>query len=95
METIPIKIVDKLMDVLCNFDFEKASEVLKKIEGDFDKYEASELKYFVKEKLLYVYQKAIEENSSYYFCSTGHFRIEYNDGDFRIALELVEWSTSY
>lgn len=95
METMPIKIVDKLMDMLCDFDFEKASEILKKIVGDSDKYEVSELKYFIKEKLLYVYQKAIGEESSYYFCSTGHFRIEYNDGDFRVALELVEWNTSY
>lgn len=95
MKTIPIEIFNKIFDVLCNFDFEKTSEILKKFEGDSNEYGVSELKYFIKERLLYVYQKAIEENSSYYFCSTGHFRIEYNDGDFRVALELAEWNTSY
>ena len=94
-ETIPIEIFNKIFDVLCNFDFEKASEILKTIASNSEQYEVSELKYFIKEKLLYVYQKAIEEESSYYFCSTGYFRIEYNDGDFRVALEFVEWNTSY
>lgn len=96
-DTIPIKIVKAMMEVLCSFDFEKALAVLKTF-GDDRKYEEMtelELKDFVAENLLEVYQKAIEEKSTYYFCSTGFFRFEYNDEDFRVALELVEWNTAY
>lgn len=94
-EEIPIEIFNKIVDVLCNFDFEKASEILKTFTNEGDKYETNELRFFVKEQLLYIYRKAIEQNSTYYYCSTGFFRFEYNDGDFRIALELVDWDTSY
>ena len=41
-EEIPIEIFNKIVDVLCNFDFEKASEILKTFTNEGDKYEANE-----------------------------------------------------
>lgn len=95
---IPIRIAKAMTDVMANFDFERASELLKVALGDSyakESHDPTALKDLVEHEMWRIYEKATEENLESMYTDTAYFRIEYQDGDFRVALQLVSWDTSY
>lgn len=93
-DTIPKKVAKAMTDVMAGFDFEKASTILTSLNpSDADKYRVEELKDFVVDEMWRIYEQSIEEGLDEYYSSGAWFRIEYNNGNFRVALEVVEWDT--
>ena len=93
-DTIPKKVAKAMTEVMACFDFEKASTVLTSLNpSDVDKYCVEELKDYVVDEMWKVYEQSVKEGLDEYYSSGAWFRIEYNNGNFRIALEVVGWDT--